>query len=519
MATDINSTGDESLPKITAHLLIANLIEQGVLKDTDIVALLGANRLTVTVSQLETALFAQNKMSDGDIIDLKARISSYAPFYGDVAEIDPERLPIEISKKTGILALRKDPTSIVLAEDLPQNLEIIAAKLGVAVSELAISITSVSVLKATYRALTHGAVNTELPVTKDIFEIFDDAVKKNASDIHLSVGKPPTLRVDGGLRQMPRQPISALWMQEEMERIAGKDRLEIALKHYDVDFAFQYGEARFRCNVGADRYGLTLAARKLPTKIPTPEDLRLPRSVTDFKHLDRGMVLVTGPTGSGKSTTLAAILNQICKEQDRHLITLEDPIEFVLPQDGKSTVHQRELGGSFTTFSGGLRQALRQDPDIVLVGELRDIETMRTAVMAAETGHLVFGTLHTYDAASTIARLVNSFPADEQEQIRAQLAYILKGIVSQTLLVHSSGRGRVAAYEVMITNPAIANNLRKVDGHAQIKGTIEVSKREGMQTMDMALANLVKKGLVTQSDAESKARDIEDFHSRLSSED
>jgi twitching motility protein PilT len=512
-------SNQDILPKITAQSMLEELRNVDVIKEADLIGLLGANRLTVTVPQLEAALIRQNKMNETDIINLKSRVSKYPAYHGEVQEVDPEKLPIELSKKTGILSLRKSPTSVVLAEDIPENLEAVAKNLGVSVSELEINITSVGTLKATYKALIQGTINAEHPVTKDIFEVFDDAVRKNASDIHLSVGKPPTLRVDGGLKHMPRQPLSAVWMHDEMERIAGKERMEIALKHHDVDFAFQYGEARFRCNIGADRYGLTLAARKLPTKIPTPEDLRLPPSVVDFKNLDRGMVLVTGPTGSGKSTTLAAILNQVCLTQDRHLITLEDPIEFVLPQDGSSTVHQRELGHSFTSFSGGLRQALRQDPDVVLVGELRDIETMRTAVMAAETGHLVFGTLHTYDAASTVARIVNSFPADEQDQIRAQLAYILKGIVSQTLLVHSSGRGRVAAYEVMVTNAAIANNLRKVDGHAQLKGTIEVSKREGMQTMDMALASLVRKGLVTQADAEHKARDMEDFLTRLNTED
>jgi twitching motility protein PilT len=245
------------------------------------------------------------------------------------------------------------------------------------------------------------------------------------------------------------------------------------------------------------------------------DELALPHSVQNFINLDRGLVLVTGATGSGKSTTLAALLAQICTSQKRHLITLEDPIEFILPQ-GSSVVHQRELGTSFSSFPEGLRQALRQDPDVVLVGEMRDLSTIRTAITAAETGHLVFGTLHTFDAASTVSRLVAMYPSEEQDQIRSTLSYTLKGIVSQTLLRSISGKGRVAAFEVMVTNFGIANNLRKIDGAVHLRGAIETGSRDGMQTMDMALADLVRRRLITEEEALEKVVDAADFKRRMS---
>jgi twitching motility protein PilT len=257
-----------------------------------------------------------------------------------------------------------------------------------------------------------------------------------------------------------------------------------------------------------------LAARKIPTKIPTPDEISLPLAVQNLVHLDRGIVLVTGPTGSGKSTTLAALLASIARNQSRHIITLEDPVEFHLPS-GRSVVHQRELGASFTSFSDGLRQALRQDPDVILVGEMRDLETIRTALTAAETGHLVFGTLHTYDAASTITRIVSVFPPEEQDQVRSLLSYIMKAIISQTLIPNMSGTGRSAAFEVMLATPAIANNLRRIDGQAQLRQTIETSSREGMQTLDMALVELVKRRAISEEHALEKAMFKEDFLRRL----
>jgi twitching motility protein PilT len=290
--------------------------------------------------------------------------------------------------------------------------------------------------------------------------------------------------------------------------------MEAWLNNSDADFAFTYGAARFRVNFGRDRRGMTIAARKIPTNVPTMQDIHLPEAVRRLVGLDRGLVLVVGPTGSGKSTTLASMLSAIAVDQHRHIITLEDPIEFMIPS-GRSVVHQRELGQSFISFPAGLRQALRQDPDVILVGEMRDLDTIRTALTAAETGHLVFGTLHTFDAPSTVGRLVSSFPAEEHDQVRAQLSYILKAVVAQTLLPLATTKGRVAAFEVMLSTPAIQNNLRKVEGHAFLRQTIETSSRDGMQTMEMALVDLVRRGVVRLDDAEQRAPDPENFRRRI----
>jgi twitching motility protein PilT len=230
-------------------------------------------------------------------------------------------------------------------------------------------------------------------------------------------------------------------------------------------------------------------------------------------------VLVTGPTGSGKSTTLAALLDHIARKQGRHLITLEDPIEYVFNAGPTSVVNQREHGASFTSFPDALRQALRQDPDVVLVGEMRDAATAQTAVTAAETGHLVFSTLHTYDAQSTVARLVSMYPEGEQDHAREKLAYILRGVVSQTLVPRANTTGRVAAMEIMTSTPAIANNLRNPQGIVHLRSTIQTSRKEGMQTMEMALADLVVRGVVSQEEAEFRARDIEEFRRYLTKMD
>ena len=247
--------------------------------------------------------------------------------------------------------------------------------------------------------------------------MFDEAVQREASDIHLSVSVPPTLRVDGSLIYLERAPLTEEWMRQQVVTLFGQESLEEVLTKYNRDGGFSYGPVRFRINVGADMNGLTMAIRRLPSRIPSFDDLGLPLAVRQFCELERGLILVTGPTGSGKSTTLACLLAHIALHQSRHVLTLEDPIEFVLPAK-KSIVHQREHKLSFTSFADGLRQSLRQDPDVILVGEARDQETIRAAVTAAETGALVFATLHTYDAASSLGRIVSSYPAEEQEQVR-----------------------------------------------------------------------------------------------------
>lgn len=496
--------------KITAENFLKRLIDDKIITENELISMLGEARHRLTLPELEKGLLREARMSPERIAEIKGEISGYE-FLKRVDIKTLTDIDQNVALELGAVVLDRPKMTVALVEDIPQIIERLEKSLG----EFDIVICSVAQITELIKSCYSGEIAEQKNRVSDIYEVFDEAIRKKASDIHVSVGLPPVIRVNGRMEPMQYQQIDQEWMRSEVARIGGTLRLAKAEKNYDVDMAFPYGSSRFRVNFGADRKGLTMAARKIPTKIPNMEDLGLPRSAQNLCHLDRGLVLVTGPTGSGKSTTLASMLANIAMNQSRHIITLEDPIEFHLPS-GKSIIHQRELGASFTSFPDGLRQALRQDPDVVLVGEMRDLETIKTATAAAETGHLVFGTLHTFDASATVTRIVSAFPTDEQDQVRSLLAYILKGIISQTLLPTSSGKGRVAAFEIMVTNPAIANNLRKIDGQSTIRQTIEISGKDGMQTMDMALADLVRRRLVTEEVALEKVTDIENFSRRVS---
>jgi len=499
-------------PRVTAEGVVDLLRERGIYDDVGLVTLLGESRHHLNLAELERSLAREGRVSDSALTAMKSEISGFPPLPSAGVRPKPV-LPAQVSRATGVVVVSLDPLTVALVEDLPETLAAVSAELG---DEFAVQVCSLARFVELFRAAYEQGAMIDRPELGDVYEVFDAAVRMRASDIHVKVGAPPSVRVDGKLVELAVQNVDSTWMRSEVARIAGLERLAHIEKHHDADIAFPYGNTRFRVNFGADRNGLTIAARKIPSRIPTPDEIGLPRAVQDLIHLDRGLVLVTGPTGSGKSTTLAALLAQIAKFQNRHIITLEDPIEFMLPA-GASVVNQRELGSSFSSFADGLRQALRQDPDVVLVGEMRDRETIRTALTAAETGHLVFGTLHTYDSASTLARIVSVFPPEEQDQVRSMLGYIMKAIVSQTLLPNLSGSGRSAAYELMLVNAAIANNLRRIDGQAQLRQIIETSAREGMQTMDMALVDLVKRRVVAEEVAVEKAFNREDFHKRLNS--
>jgi twitching motility protein PilT len=497
-------------PRVNVENLTTALQARGWYDESSLISLLGEARNRLTLAELERAVVRDVRVSAANLAELKSAVSGYPAVRMGVARALPA-LPADLSKSTGAVALEAPTPTVAMVEDLPASVAAVEKHLGAA---FRIEVCTLEQFVALHRSCYEEEVIEFLPEVEDIYAVFDEAVRRRASDVHLSVGAPPFLRVDGILEPVRAEPLDIEWMRSEIARIAGVERLVELEKTQQLDLAFPYGSTRFRVNFGADQRGLTVAARKIPTKIPTPEELGLPPAAQELVHLERGLVLVTGPTGSGKSTTLAALLSTITTRQSKHIITLEDPIEFHLPT-GRSVVHQRELGHSFTGFADGLRQALRQDPDVVLVGEMRDIETIRTALTAAETGHLVFGTLHTFDCASTVSRVVSAFPAEEQEQIRGMLSYILKATVSQTLLRSIAGPGRVAAFEVMIANAAIQNNLRKLDGQAQLRQTIETSAREGMQTMDMALADLVRRRQVSKEDALEKVVNREDFLKRL----
>ncbi len=492
---------------VTADKVLAMLLERGVVEQSDLVTLLGEERHHLTIAGLERALARENRISDTALAAMKGELAGLGHI-DSVEHATRQAIDASASRSLGAVVLDRPELTVAMVEDPPGHLQRLTELLGS--DEFTVLLCTVNQFADLHRGCYDNTRVVDAVDTESILEVFDECIRKRGSDVHISVGLPPVIRIDGKLIPMERRPVDSEWLRRQVMQLVGPDPFSKVEKQYDFDMALPFGAARFRVNVGADNRGLTISARKLPTKIPTPSELGLPTAVQEFINLDRGLVLVTGPTGSGKSTTLASLLAEIAVKHQRHLITLEDPIEFNLPR-GRSVVNQRQLGQSFTGFGSALRQALRQDPDVILVGEMRDLETIRTAVQAAETGHLVFATLHTYDAASTVARIVSSFPAEEQDQVRAQLAAIIKGIVSQTLLPHRSGSGRVAAYEILVSTPAIANNLRKTDGHLSLRQSLETGKNDGMQTMDMALSSLVQRGLVNESDAADKAVDLENF--------
>ena len=320
--------------------------------------------------------------------------------------------------------------------------------------------------------------------------LLEEVVKKRASDLHIQVGLPPMLRIDGAL--MPAagtQPLDEAAVERLVFQILDEDQRQILLKDKEFDFSFAFGTlGRFRVNAFHERGNLAAALRLIPNEIKSAAELGMPPIISTFAEFPRGLVLVTGPTGSGKSTTLASLIDKINTEKSHHIITIEDPIEFT-HKSKKSVVVQREVHYDTYSFSAALRSSLRQDPDVVLIGEMRDLETISAAITIAETGHLVFATLHTNSAAQSIDRMIDVFPPHQQPQIRAQLSNILQAIVSQRL-VPSIGGGRVVAAEVLIANPAVRNIIREGKSH-QLDAVIQTSAEQGMQTMDRTLANLV----------------------------
>lgn len=346
-------------------------------------------------------------------------------------------------------------------------------------------------------------------------DVYFKAMKeRGASDLHMSVGAPPMIRLHGDMVKLTDRPLTPADNAQLLFEIMSDHQKEKFKKTRDLDFAYQFEDARFRCNVFMDRLGMGGVFRIIPTKLLTVEQLGLPEAVLKFCSYKKGLVLVTGATGSGKSTTLAALIDHLNSTRDEHIITVEDPIEFV-HTNKRCLINQREVGTHTLSFANALRAALREDPDIILVGEMRDLETIELAITAAETGHLVFGTLHTSSAAKTIDRIINVFPTEQQEQIRTMLSESMRGVISQNLLKTADGKGRVAAVEILISNSAI-NNLIREGKTFQIPSMIQTGKREGMQTMDQALMDLVKSRKVTAAEAYGYAVDKKQFEALLS---
>jgi twitching motility protein PilT len=337
----------------------------------------------------------------------------------------------------------------------------------------------------------------------DITQLLAFGVDQGASDCHLSSGEPPMLRVHGDLKRLDHPALTKEEVHALVYDIMNDLQRKVFEETRECDFSFEMGNvARFRVNVFMQRKGEGAVFRTIPTKIQTIEELGMPPILKQLCDKEKGLILVTGPTGSGKSTTLAAMIDHLNESFEGHILTVEDPVEFVHPCK-KCLVNQRELGPHTHSFANALRAALREDPDIILVGEMRDLETIQLALTAAETGHLVFGTLHTSSAPKTVDRIIDVFPPNQQAQIRAQFAESIEAVITQTLLKKKGG-GRVAALEIMTGTTAVRNLIREGKIH-QIPGTMQVSQKDGMQTMDMALLNLVSRGVVSKEEAQSKS--------------
>jgi len=344
----------------------------------------------------------------------------------------------------------------------------------------------------------------------EISELLAFSVKNKASDLHLSAGLPPMIRVHGDIRRINVPALSNQEVRAMVYDIMSDAQRKVYEEFLEVDFSFELRDvARFRVNAFNQERGAGAVFRTIPSVVLTLEELEAPRIFRDISDNPRGLVIVTGPTGSGKSTTLAAMVDYVNETQFGHILTIEDPIEFV-HKSKKCLINQREVGPHTHGFSQALRSALREDPDVILVGEMRDLETIRLALTAAETGHLVFGTLHTSSAAKTIDRVVDVFPAAEKEMVRSMLSESIRAVISQTLLKRKDGSGRVAVHEIMIGTPAIRNLIRE-NKIAQMYSSIQTGQNLGMQTLDQALVDLVRRNVIAAEDARAVAVNKDNF--------
>lgn len=345
----------------------------------------------------------------------------------------------------------------------------------------------------------------------NIATLLREAAMKGSSDMHITVGVPPMVRINGSIVTLGDYPVITQETAKQLVySIVNEARREVLEREGDVDFSFILeGIGRFRVNAFKQRDSYCLAIRLLINRIPTMEELGLPPVLKELASKPRGLVLVTGPTGSGKSTTLAAMIDFVNKSRRAHVITIEDPIEY-LYKHGNCIINQREVGDDTSSFSRALRSAMREDPDVILLGEMRDLETIQAAITAAETGHLVFSTLHTKGAASTVDRMIDVFPPAQQRQIRIQLANVLEGVITQNLILRADARGRALAMEIMVVNDAIRNMIRDEKVH-QINAAIQTNAKMGMQTLDAHLASLVKQGIISLQAALSSCINSDDL--------
>ncbi|MCR1897971.1 type IV pilus twitching motility protein PilT [Irregularibacter muris] len=348
----------------------------------------------------------------------------------------------------------------------------------------------------------------------EILQLLESTINQKASDLHITTGVPPVMRIDGALKRIGENRLTPENTMKSIDAIMNDTQKKQLEKLGQVDFSYSlHGVGRFRVNAYRQRGSYAIAFRLIPTSIPTLEQLNLPQGLGDLTERNRGLILVTGPTGSGKSTTLAALIDMINHNKSKHILTLEDPIEY-LHRHKSSIVNQREIGQDFYSYPEALRAALRQDPDVILIGEMRDLETISIALTAAETGHLVLSTLHTIGAAKTMDRIIDAFPPHQQQQIKIQLSTVIQGVISQQLLKRKNQSGRVAALEVMKATPAIRNIIREGKTF-QIQSSIQTGGRAGMITMDNYLTNLYNQGQISKEDAILYSIDQETMKNRF----
>lgn len=345
----------------------------------------------------------------------------------------------------------------------------------------------------------------------EIYKFFDYMLKNKASDLHISAGSKPKIRKHGELEEVPGCPeLPDAYVEKLLFPILKEEQKNIFLEKKELDFGYEFSNiSRFRVNYFFQKRGLGGVFRTIPRDVPSFEELNLPKQLLKFASMSRGLVLVTGPTGSGKSTTLSALIDYINKSRRDHILTIEDPIEFVHQTKG-CLINQREIGAHTASFASALRAALREDPDVILVGEMRDLETIELAITASETGHLVFGTLHTSSAAKTVDRIIDAFPAGQQAQIRVMLSESLKGVVAQQLLKRSDKSGRIAAMEILFVNTAVSNLIREGKTF-QIPSIIQTGKMEGMQLMDQIITEYLMQKIISPEEAHLKANDKKSF--------
>ncbi len=430
-------------------------------------------------------------------------VSPYESFHSELSALDTAEAPVEAAPAPSVEAeteyMAAEPAATMPAETMDQ----VAPDVGMELADSEAGDDAYS------RVSTEPSLGGEDIILVDLLLTM---LERGASDLHLTAGARPALRINGELAQMEEFPVlTPPVIQRVMYAAITQRQREVFEEVFELDFAYAVpGRARFRVNMYRQRDAVGAAFRIIPFEIKKLEELGVPQSVANFAMLARGFVLVTGPTGSGKSTTLASLVDLANRQRSDHIMTCEDPIEF-LHRHQSCLVNQREVGEDTKSFQNALKHVLRQDPDIILVGEMRDLETISVALTAAETGHLVFATLHTQDAAQTIDRVIDVFPPHQQQQVRAQLATAIQGVVCQTLAKTMDGKGRVVACEVMIATPAIRNLIREGKTH-QIYSSMQAGSKFGMQTMDQHLADLVNKGKISHEVGIEKCHHIEDFN-------